>query len=70
MSAAAIIPPPEDTSFLRRVPQMTARARALLTAMNLHFAGVAVLVLLDLYLIVHLVFVWQGLSSHNVDAIE
>jgi Na+-transporting methylmalonyl-CoA/oxaloacetate decarboxylase gamma subunit len=70
MSTAAIIPPPEDTSFLRRVPQMTARARALLTAMNLHFAGVAVLVLLDLYLIVHLVFVWQGLSSHNADAID
>jgi type IV pilus assembly protein PilO len=49
---------------------LTARARALMTALNLHLAGVAVLVLLDLYLIVHLIFVWQGLSANNADALD
>lgn len=52
------------------MPRLTARARALMTAMNLHFAGVAVLLLLDLYLIVHLIFVWQGLSANSADAID
>jgi hypothetical protein len=38
--------------------------------MNLHFAGVAALIVLDLYLIIHLAFVWQGLSGANADAID
>jgi hypothetical protein len=70
MSTAAIVPPPDSSLPERRVPRLTARARALMTALNLHFAGVAVLVLLDLYLLVHLIFVWQGLSSNNADAID
>jgi type IV pilus assembly protein PilO len=52
------------------VPRLTARARAMITTMNLHFGGVAVLVLLDLYLIIHLIFVWQGLSANNADALD
>ena len=73
MSMTSLVPPPASSAgsgWERRVPQLTARARALMTAMNLHFAGVAVLVLLDLYLIVHLIFVWQGLSSNNAAAID
>ena len=70
MSTAAMIPPPNSSSLERRVPQLTARARALMTAMNLHFAGVALLVLLDLYLIVHLIFVFQGLSASNAAALD
>ncbi len=70
MSTSALVPPPSSSSLERRVPRLTARARSLLTAMNLHFAGVALLVLLDLYLIVHLIFVWQGLSSNNAAAID
>ena len=54
----------------RRVPRLTARAKALMTALNLHLAGVAVLALLDLYLVVHLVFVWQGLSANNAEALD
>lgn len=61
-------PPPNQAE--RPHLGLVERFRALLTPMNLHFAGVAALVLLDLYLIVHLVFVWQGLSSNNADAID
>jgi hypothetical protein len=67
---AAIIPPPESSVPERRVPGLTARAKALMTALNLHLAGVAVLALLDLYLVVHLVFVWQGLSANNAEALD
>jgi hypothetical protein len=68
----AVIPPPNNSSLterVRRVPRLTAQARALLTAMNLHFAGVAALIVLDLYLILHLALVWQGVNATNQDAI-
>ncbi len=73
MSMTALVPPPAGSSnsrWERHVPLLTSRARAMMTEMNLHFAGVAVLLLLDLYLIVHLIFVWQGLSSNNAAAID
>ncbi len=77
MSTATLPPPPvqppSDTSnlpFVRYVPRMTERARSLLTATNLHFAGVAVLLALVLYLALHLLFVWQTLGSLNADAMD
>jgi type IV pilus assembly protein PilO len=70
MSATVIIPPPNSSSLQRRVPRLTAKARALLTAMNLHFAGVAALAVLVLYLLIHLFLVWQGLKSTDADAID
>jgi type IV pilus assembly protein PilO len=70
MSATVIVPPPNSSSLERRVPRLTARARAMITTMNLHFGGVAILVLLDLYLILHLIFVWQGLNANNADALD
>lgn len=70
MSMAALVPPPESSVPERSVPRLTARAKALMTALNLHLAGVAVLALLDLYLVVHLVFVWQGLSANNAEALD
>jgi len=70
VSSAAVIPPPNSSSLLRRVPRLTAQARALLTAMNLHFAGVAALGVLVLYLIAHLIFVGQALNSRNQDALD
>ena len=73
MSSTAIIPPPNSSSLserLRRVPKLTARAREMLTAMNLHFAGVAALSVLVLYLIVHLILVSQSLRSLNQDALD
>ncbi|MGA8937819.1 MAG: hypothetical protein WB439_01520 [Acidobacteriaceae bacterium] len=73
MSTSAMRPmvPPHDSSLPeRKVPRLTARARALATTLNLHFAGVALLGLVVLYLIVHLIFVWQGLSANNADALD
>jgi type IV pilus assembly protein PilO len=70
MSTRAMVPPPNSSSLERRVPRLTARASAMITAMNLHFAGVALLVLLDLYLIAHLIFVWQSLNSNNAAALD
>lgn len=69
MSTAVAVPPPNSSSLLRHVPRLTARARGLLTAMNLHFAGVAALIVLDLYLIAHLIFVGQALKSNDADAL-
>ena len=69
MSAAVVIPPPNSSSMLRRVPRLTARARQLLTAVNLHFAGVAALVILDLFLLAHLLFAWQAVDASNGDAL-
>ena len=69
MSTIALVPPPNSTSVLRRVPRLTARARQLLTAVNLHFAGVAALSVLSLYLLVHLLLVWQALSSSGPEAL-
>ena len=73
MSTTAVVPPPNSSSIsdrLRHVPRLTAQARALLTAMNLHFAGVAALAVLALYLIGHLVFVAQALNSRDQDALD
>jgi type IV pilus assembly protein PilO len=70
MSMAAIVPPPNSSLPERRVPRLTARVRALMTALNLHLAGVALLALLDLYLVIHLVFVWQALSANNAEALD
>jgi len=71
MSLTALVtPPPNSSTPERMVPRLTARARALMTALNLHLAGVAALVLLDLYLIVHLIFLWQGLNANNAEALD
>lgn len=70
MSLPATIPTPNSSLPERTVPRLTAKARELMTALNLHLAGVAVLALLDLYLVVHLIFVWQGLGSNNAEALD
>jgi len=68
MSATVVVPPPNSSSVAKRVPRLTARARALLTAVNLHFAGVAALGVLTLWLAVHLVVVFNKLSSLDAAA--
>jgi len=70
MSLPTMIPPPNLSLLERTVPRVTARARVLMTALNLHLAGVALLALLDLYLIVHLIFLWQGLNANNAEALD
>ncbi len=69
MSSAVTIPPPNSSSLMRHLPRLTARARNLLTVTNMHFAGIAALLVLNLYLIAHLVFVAQSLNSNNADAL-
>mgnify|MGYP001551547731 CR=1 FL=1 len=56
----------------RRGPRtrLTARARALLTVVNLHYAGVAALLVIVLYMAAHLLFVSQSLKAHNADALN
>ena len=71
MSTTAMTPSPDsNNSLMRRVPQMTERAKALVTELNLHFAGVAALAILTLYLGAQLLFIWQGLSSRNDAAFD
>ena len=70
MSMTALPPSPHSSLLERRVPRITERARALITTLNLHFAGVALLALFDLYLIVHLIFLWQGLGANDADALD
>jgi type IV pilus assembly protein PilO len=70
MSTNPVVASPENNSLLRRVPQMTERAKALVTELNLHFAGVAVLLVITLYLAAQLLFVWQGLSSRDQTAMD
>ncbi len=68
-TASVVVPPPNSSSMMRRVPRLTSRARALLTTVNLHFAGVAALCVLNLYLALHLLFLVQALHSNNADAL-
>jgi Tfp pilus assembly protein PilO len=56
--------------MLRRTPRLTARARALLTAVNLHYAGVAALLVIVLYMVIHLLFLSTALTARNADALE
>ena len=70
MSSTPVVPTPNSSSLLRHVPRLTARARAMLTAMNLHFAGVAALAVITLYLVIHLFFVWNALKALNADALN
>lgn len=49
---------------------VTGRMRALLNLLNLHFAGVAVLGLVNLYLVAHMVYAWSAANRQDADAIE
>jgi type IV pilus assembly protein PilO len=45
------------------------KTRGAFTALNLHFAGVALLALLNLYLLVHMGYLWQAAHSQNAEAL-
>lgn len=70
MNASATVPTPSSSSLVRNLPRLTARARALLTAVNLHYAGVAALLVIVLYMAAHLLFLSQSLKEHNADALN
>jgi type IV pilus assembly protein PilO len=48
------------------LPVLIDRVRSVVTPLNLHFAGGGVLVLVNLYLLIHMGFAWQ--SAHSQDA--
>jgi hypothetical protein len=50
-------------------PGAGARAQEVLTPLNLHFAGIGLLVLVNLYLVIHMLFAWRAASSDNAEAI-
>jgi hypothetical protein len=53
------------------LPQnVSERTRALLTRLNIYYAGVAVLVLVNLYLLVHIGLAWRAATSQNEAAVE
>ena len=49
--------------------QWVAKTRRLATLLNLHIAGVAVLGLVNLYLLVHMAFAWSAANSRNAQAL-
>jgi type IV pilus assembly protein PilO len=49
--------------------RVTKRMQGLLTLLNLHFAGVALLGLVNLYLLVHMAFAWRAASSQDAAAL-
>ncbi|MDR3745015.1 MAG: hypothetical protein P4K80_02660 [Acidobacteriaceae bacterium] len=46
------------------------QAKALLNPLNLHWAGVALLALVNLYLVAHMIFLWRSASNYNADAMD
>ncbi len=67
--STVVVPTPSSASVAKRGPRLTDHARSLLTAVNLHFAGVAVLAVICLYLAIHLGFLVQQLHANNADAV-
>ncbi len=49
--------------------RVTKRMQTFVTILNLHFAGVALLALVNLYLLVHMAFAWQSARTQDAAAI-
>jgi|SRR5882757_538469 len=45
------------------------RTRGIVTVLNLHYAGVGLLVLVNLYLLIHMGFAWRAASSQDAAAV-
>lgn len=58
------------TTFAESVQGFSQRARVLMTGLNLYYAGVGVLALINLYLLVQIAFVWRAVDSRNEVALE
>jgi type IV pilus assembly protein PilO len=50
-------------------PRLTERMRGLLNLLNLHFAGVALLVLVNVYLLIQAAIAWNVAKSQNAEAL-
>ncbi|HMG02364.1 MAG TPA: hypothetical protein VK596_04475 [Edaphobacter sp.] len=58
------------TGFAENVQGVTAKAHALMTRLNLYYAGVALLALINLYLLVQIAFTWRAARSQDATALE
>jgi hypothetical protein len=56
--------------FAESVQDVTSKARALMTRLNLYYAGVALLTLINLYLLVQIAFTWRAARSQDATALE
>lgn len=56
--------------FAESVQGVTAKAHALMTRLNLYYAGVALLALINLYLLVQIAFTWRAARSQDATALE
>jgi type IV pilus assembly protein PilO len=59
---------PVMTAAKPTVKGLVEQTRSWLSPLNLHFAGVGLLVLVNVYLLVHMAFLWQSASSNNAQA--
>lgn len=69
---AVVVKQPRFGGALGRRPNVAVvaeKTRGALTALNLHFAGLALLLLLNVYLLVHMAYLWQTAHSQNADAL-
>lgn len=51
------------------VARASEKTRGALTALNMHIAGVVVLGVLNVYLLIHMAFLWQSARSQDADAL-
>ncbi len=69
---AVTVKQPRFGGAIRRRPKAAAvaeKTRSAMTAVNIHFAGIALLALLNVYLLVHMAYLWQTARSQNADAL-
>jgi type IV pilus assembly protein PilO len=67
-----VVKRPGFGSSLGRRPNLgvaVEKTRGALTALNLHFAGVALLGLLNIYLLIHMAFLWQTANNQDANAL-
>ena len=60
----------EKNTAAKAGPSLQEKSRAWMSPLNLHLAGVALLLLGNLYLLVHLGVAWSAAHRDNADAIE
>jgi hypothetical protein len=57
-------------TFAENLQSASSRAKSLLTQLNLYYAGVALLALINLYLLVQIGFTWRRANSQDAAALE
>jgi hypothetical protein len=69
MTTQTLESPTKTTTRASLEQSIKARTRGLVTPLNLHFAGVGLLVLVNAYLLVHMGIAWEAKRSRNAEAL-